>query len=109
MNTTEQAHALAQTLHHASQLYHEGRYDAVIPLCEKSLSLHPEHWPTLSLLGHTYRQLQKHDHALNAFKASLLIQPKQAHALIALGELLDERRRYKQSIALLYRGSQHRP
>lgn len=100
---------LQSNLKQVEQLLHEGRYDESIALCETLLPESAILPQTLSLLGFAHMQKGENHIAIDIFKRSLALNPKQVNVLSNLGLALDYAGHYSQAIACYNQALQYSP
>jgi predicted Zn-dependent protease len=85
----------------ATHHYQHGRFDRAREKAEALVEMRPERADYWTLLGVTYRQLDKRAAALFCLKRAAEIDPEDPNTLVNLGEALCEVGRAREGVALL--------
>ena len=85
----------------ASCYFQEEDYEKAILSLKRGLQVDNKHYPSLLLLGQSYKKSNKQAEALNAFKAAFKREPKNVSLLYEMGELSYEMGQYKNAKAYL--------
>ncbi len=81
----------------AQAYFAEGRYREAIPLLERDLLRHPEHYESQAFIAYAYEKLGEADKAIEAYRKTLSLNPVNSMAFLGIARILAAQERWSEA------------